>query len=341
MSLPVILDKYRSEVNAELKTVLADHSLVLYDMMRYHLGWIDSQGKPTQNNAGKALRPSLCLFSCEAVGGKYQPALPAAAALELVHNFSLIHDDIQDNDRERRHRPTVWAIWGQPQAINAGNAMRNLASIALLRLRQNGIPADKQMHVGQRLDDVSLRLIEGQYLDISFEDRFDITTADYLKMINGKTGALISGSMEIGAYLGTSNVKYIQEFKEIGRNLGLAFQIRDDILGIWGKEEEVGKPAGSDIRRHKKSFPVVFALEHAPEFARKELVSIYRNNNMEERLVKRVLDIFNSVNTCQEAQKLVEQYSADSWEAFKKLQLPEQIESDMEDMVQFLTARNY
>ena len=126
--------------------MLAERQSPLYDMMRYHLGWIDAQGRPLPGSAGKALRPTLCLLACEAVGGTYHRALPAAAAVELVHNFSLIHDDIQDDDRERRHRPTVWSIWGKPQAINAGTAMRVLASLALSRLSERGVSGEKQLH---------------------------------------------------------------------------------------------------------------------------------------------------------------------------------------------------
>ena len=127
MSLPVILEKYRSDVDRELKTIIEARPTPLYDMMRYHFGWIDQTGKPVQNDSGKALRSALCLFCYEALGGDYRQALPAAAALELVHNFSLIHDDIQDNDRERRHRLTVWAVYGQAQAINASAGLSGLS----------------------------------------------------------------------------------------------------------------------------------------------------------------------------------------------------------------------
>ncbi len=294
MKLPGILEKYRSEVDAEIKAVLNSRQMPLYDMMRYHFGWIDDKGNPVQNNAGKALRPALCLFSCEAVGGNYRKALPAAAALELVHNFSLIHDDIQDDDKERRHRPTVWAIWGKPQAINAGTAMRILANTALARFQGDGISLQKQLVINQRLDEISLRLIEGQYLDISFENRFDIKVNDYLTMIEGKTASLISGSMEIGAFLGTDNEASIRSFREIGKNLGLAFQIKDDILGIWGNQEETGKPSGNDIRRRKKSFPVVYALENVNGNLRKELIAIYQNGAMDEESVDQVLEIFDT-----------------------------------------------
>ncbi len=341
MSLPVILETYRSEVDAEIKAIIDARDSRLYDMMRYHLGWIDDKGNPVKNNSGKALRPALCLFSCEAVSGDYHSALPAAAALELIHNFSLIHDDIQDDDRERRHRPTVWAIWGKPQAINAGTAMRILANLAVSRIQSNGVTLQKQLHVNQRLDEISLRLIEGQYLDIGYEDRFDIKVQDYLTMISGKTSALISGSMELGAYLGTDDTNVIKSFSRIGSNLGLAFQIRDDILGIWGNQEETGKPSGNDIRRRKKSYPVVLALENSKGATKKELISIYQNGSISDNSVNRVLEIFESVGAKNSAQKMVEKFSNAAWQEFDQLKLSASIKQRMEEIVQFLTGRTF
>ena len=277
MNLPGVFNKYRADIDAELKSVLAERQSPFYDMMRYHLGWVDEKGNVLTSSGGKALRPTLCLLACEAVGGDYRQALPAAAAIELVHNYSLIHDDIQDDDRERRHRPTVWSIWGKPQAINAGTAMRVLANLALLRLKELGVPDQKQLRAHYLIDEKCMSLIEGQYLDISYETRFDITVDDYLDMIRKKTAALIACSLELGALLGTDDEQVIESFRNIGTNLGLAFQIRDDILGIWGDEQKTGKPSCSDIRRKKKSFPVIWAFDKAQGELRTDLLNFYRN----------------------------------------------------------------
>jgi geranylgeranyl diphosphate synthase, type I len=341
MTLPVILERYRSEIEDELKAVVNSRSLPMYDMMRYHLGWTDASGNPVSNDTGKAIRPSLCLFTCQAVGGNYRQALPAAAALELVHNYSLIHDDIQDDDQERRHRSTVWAVWGKPQAINAGTAMRMLANMALLRMRRDGVPAAKQQTIGTRLDEITLDLIEGQYLDISFEKRFDIDVNDYLSMIARKTGALLAGSLEIGALIGTGDTATVGSLKEIGKELGLAFQVRDDILGIWGDQAATGKPAGGDIRRKKKSFPVVYALEHANPSARRELIGLYKNETPDSETVARVLAVFDALDTRDNAQKLVDEYSQRGLETFASLNIPAPFQSEMKELVRFLTGRNF
>jgi len=341
MSLPRILDKYRSDIEAEIKSVINSRESGLYEMMRYHLGWIDENGRPVQIGAGKAVRPALCLFSCEAAGKDYHVALPAAAALELVHNFSLIHDDIQDNDRERRHRPTVWTIWGKAQAINAGTAMRILANVALARLERDGITIDKRCRVGERLDEITLKLIEGQYLDISYEERFDITVKDYLTMIEGKTVALLAGSMEIGAMLGTDNPEMISAFRDAGHQLGLAFQIRDDILGIWGDEKETGKPAGNDIRRRKKSFPVVYGMENTSGALKHELIEIYMFSSLDEGEVSRVLEILEGCKAREAAQRMVEGYCGSAKQILHGLPISDQAKDEADELIDFLIGRAF
>lgn len=339
--LPAILEKYRVEIDTEIMSVLAERQSPLYDMMRYHFGWIDEKGNPEPGSAGKALRPTLCLLACEAVGGEYRRALPAAAAIELVHNYSLIHDDIQDDDRERRHRPTVWSIWGKPQAINAGTAMRILANIALLRLENHGVPLEKQWRIQRLLDETSLRLIEGQYLDISYESRFDITVSDYLRMIEGKTASLIACAMEVGALLGTDDEDLIESFGSIGRDMGLAFQIRDDLLGIWGNKDETGKPLASDIRHRKKTFPVVYVMEKARDGLKEELVNIYQNGALDDSAVAAVLRILEATGAQAIAQEMTQQFCQRADQTVCRLALVPSGKHDLEALVSFVVERSF
>jgi geranylgeranyl diphosphate synthase type I len=341
VKLPTVFEKYRDEINAELKLSLAGRDLPLYDMMRYHLGWIDDNGNSAGDSAGKALRPTSCLLACEAVGGDYHRALPAATAIELVHNYSLIHDDIQDDDRERRHRPTVWSIYGKPQAINVGMAMRLLANAVLLRQTEYDIPLEKQLRIQHLIDDTSLRLIEGQYLDISYENHFDITMADYLEMIEKKTAALIACSFEVGSLLGTDDEQITGHIRDIGKNLGLAFQIKDDILGIWDNAGKTGKPFGNDIRHGKKTLPIVYILEKAGDGLREELISVYRNGTINNDGVVAVLRILESVDVQLQAQKMVERYCHEALEAIDKLALVPSAKYDLEEMARFLIERNF
>lgn len=264
------LPRIENEMRAVLGTrhpLLAYH----YEMMHYHMGWADESLRPIAQAAGKRIRPLLCLMSCAAVGGDPTGALPAAAAVEILHNFSLVHDDIQDGDETRRHRPTLWALWGVPQAINVGDGMFSLAYAALVRAKENSSPDVMPDPAGdsnwahkafERFTEICICLTEGQHLDLSFEEREDVTVAEYLLMIEGKTAALIAGSLALGAQFGGAGLRKTECLYQFGHDIGMAFQIQDDILGIWGDPEVTGKPAGNDILRRKKSLPLLYGLDH-------------------------------------------------------------------------------
>jgi geranylgeranyl diphosphate synthase type I len=238
----------------------------LTGMLHYHLGWADENLQPSSGPTGKRIRSALCLLSCEASGGTWSRALPAAAALELLHNFSLIHDDIEDGDPVRRGRPTLWAVWGIPQAINAGDALYALAHLTLLRITQKGVSDSTARTAARLFSETCLRVTEGQHLDIGFEGRQQVSIDEYLAMIAGKTAALVASACELGALIGTDGLDVtgdasgIRNLRSYGYHLGMAFQMQDDILGIWGEPTATGKPAGSDLARRKKSLPILHGL---------------------------------------------------------------------------------
>jgi geranylgeranyl diphosphate synthase type I len=235
----------------------------LYGHLHYHLGWADEQLQPSEEPTGKRLRPIFCLLCCELCGGDWERALPAAAAVELLHNFSLIHDDIEDGDTTRRGRPTVWALWSMPQALNAGDALHALAHLALLRLADRGLPAETVAAAMQVFGRACLRLTQGQFLDIRFEAQESVAIQEYLEMVAGKTAALLAASCELGAMAANGEPVQREHLRDFGHHVGLAFQIEDDILGIWGDPEVTGKPAGSDIRRRKKTLPIIYGLQRS------------------------------------------------------------------------------
>ncbi len=253
------------KIEAEMRAVLAgddDQVATHYDMMRYHLGWADEQFRPDLAPAGKRLRPILCLLACAEVGGDPEQALPAAAAIELLHNFSLIHDDVEDGDERRRHRPTVWKLWGVPQAINVGDGMFTLAFAAIQRLARRGVDAATTLAALDRFTQTCLALTEGQHLDLGFETRPVVSVDEYMRMVQGKTAALTGASVAIGAQIGGASVRQQTDLLQFGQAMGLTFQIQDDILGIWGDPGVTGKAAGNDLLRRKKSLPAVHALSH-------------------------------------------------------------------------------
>ena len=263
--LPDYFTTYLPAIDAEMRRVVCPPSDAalddFYGMLRYHLGWVDADFAPARSDSGKRLRPALALLTCEAAGGDWESALPAAAAIELLHNFSLIHDDIEDGDTTRRGRATLWTIWGKPQAINAGDALFTLAHIALGGMVSRNVPPTRRLAVRERFDHACLALTQGQHLDLSFESRPRISEAEYLRMIGGKTAALVAGACAIGAIVAGSEV--VADYENFGREVGFAFQIQDDLLGIWGDPEVTGKPAGNDIRHRKKSLPIAYGLDRS------------------------------------------------------------------------------
>lgn len=241
----------------------------LRHMLAYHMGWepFDSN-KPENQTSGKRVRPLLVLLACASSGGEWRCALPAAAAVELIHNFSLIHDDIEDNSPLRRGRPTVWKLWGIPQALNAGDAMFTLAHLAVLGLEAH-LPGASVLKAARLLQETCLHLTQGQYLDISYEGCTDLTLADYWPMVSGKTAALLRASAALGALAAGNTEDRVSAYADFGRGLGLAFQALDDMLGIWGDAALTGKSAESDLVSGKKSLPVLYGLEKNGEFARR------------------------------------------------------------------------
>jgi geranylgeranyl diphosphate synthase type I len=340
-NLETIWQRFKVDLEAELKFAVGSASLPMYNMMRYHLGWIDRQGSPQTAVVGKRLRPIVCLLACQAVGGEWHQALPAAVAVELVHNFSLIHDDIQDASPERRGRATVWHIWGEPQAINVGDGMHALALSSLLRLEDGGIPHQKVVRAARILGEGSLKLCEGQYLDISYEDRLDIGIDDYLDMIGGKTAALFRCSLEIGALLGTDDESLLARLKLFGHYLGMTFQVHDDLLSMWGDERITGKPSTSDIQMKKKTLPVVYALEKAKDEDREKLWLIYQKDEIGPADAEDVLKILNRLDAQGYVQGTSDKFYHLALSELNAIPIPSSSKEELKAIAAFLLKRQY
>ncbi len=335
---PQLFDRYREGLQGALRSAVPSAD-PRYSPLRYHLGWEAAGGAPVTDASvqGKALRPTLCLFACEALGGDWRDALPAAAALELIHNFSLIHDDIQDGDTERRHRPTVWSIWGQPRALMAGNSMRALAHLSLDLMPSPGVSGRASELLTRRY----LQMIEGQYLDLTFEGRLDVSVDDYIHMVSCKTGALIQCPMELGALVAGTGQASIDAFGRCGLLLGIAFQIKDDVLGIWGDTAATGKAAGNDIWRRKKSLPIVYAFQQASPGSAEALRRIYQAREVGPSEVEEVMGVLEEVGAEDYCLAQARERAALSLQSVRGLPLSEWAASNLQSMVEFLVERDY
>ena len=240
------------------------HTRPFYEMLTYHMGWAGEGAGPEA--AGKRIRPLMVLLTVAACETEWLRAVSAAAAVELVHNFSLVHDDIQDNSEKRRGRTTVWKIWGMPMGINVGDALFVMSNQAIMDLSEH-YPAEVVLRAATVLHNTCLDLTCGQFLDISYEERHDLGVEDYWPMVSGKTAALLSACCHIGSILGGVDENTQDAYRSFGHAIGLAFQVQDDILGIWGDEAITGKSAASDLLEGKKSLPVLHGLSQGGKFA--------------------------------------------------------------------------
>ncbi len=342
VTLPDVFIRYRPVINDGLRSVLDEGRLPLYDMLRYHMGWIDEEGRPAEANAGKAVRPALCLFACEAVGGRASQALRAAVAIELIHNFSLVHDDIQDGDTHRRHRPALWYRWGHSHGVNAGDAMFVLGQQAVFRGAGDPLAPAKALEVSRILTRACAEMIEGQALDLSFEQRPSAPVRDYLTMIAKKTGALLECSLHMGALIGARDARTVEAMRAFGKGLGFLFQVRDDMLGIWGEPEKTGKPAGSDILRRKKSLPIVHALATAAGPARERLRAIYKKDApLAAGEVADVLGIMDGLGTERFCHGLAREHAEESVRELTGVELTPAARRECEELTSFLLERDF
>lgn len=330
---PLALAAARSLVDTALRSAISrlcpDSGLVC----GYHFGWHDARGREVASAGGKALRPALTLLSARAARANPQDALAGATAVELVHNFSLIHDDVIDRDERRRHQVTAWRVFGDARAILAGDALLSLACQVLL---ESSSP--HRLEALQRLTQAATELIRGQQADLSFERLPDVSIAECMEMVAGKTSALISCSTAMGAVLVGAPALLVEGLTSYGRHLGLAFQGVDDLLGIWGQPATTGKPIGSDLRRKKKTLPVVFTLCGEDPY-REELRQILSGEVMSDGDVAHASELLERSGARQWVNDLVERETVLSLRALEALPIPGNVRAELEEIAQFVAMR--
>lgn len=310
----------RTQIRAEMQAVFPQHDALVaefYGMQEYHLGWRNRELATEYADPGKLLRPIMTLLAAQIVGGDVRHAMPLAAGIQLLHDFSLIHDDIQDNSDLRRGRQTVWSIWGMAQGINAGDGMFVLAHMAIQRMHDVGVPAERVLEIMRRFDRAILQICEGQHLDMKFEGDCTISQSAYLAMVTRKTAVLVASCGELGALAGGSSESDAQALAEFGLHLGIAFQMQDDILGIWGDPAVTGKPLAADLARRKLSLPVIHALAHEPVAG--VLHQLYNTPVGDDRLIDDAIAAMNQSGAEQAVTELVEQHYQYAYAALSRV----------------------
>lgn len=334
-TVPSALLRARDLLGPALRESLEGLSPEIRRVVGYHLGFVDAEGRPSTGDGGKAVRPALAFLSAEAVGSPAEVALPGAVAVELVHNFSLLHDDVMDHDLERRHRPTAWALFGVGEAIVTGDALMVLAQDLLM----DGSSAERS-GAARALGRATAAMIAGQAEDLSFESRLDVSIEECVQMTTHKTGALLSCAASIGAILAGADERRVGALADFGRHLGLAFQAIDDFLGIWGHPEVTGKPVASDLRAHKKTLPVVIALASAGA-DRDELFQLLSNGSLSEETLELAVELIERCGGKDGTQGEAERRLELALASLHRVPLEPAARGDLEEIAAFVTARDF
>ena len=275
----------------ELRTVFESREGFLYDVLRYHMGWVDQQGQPQSGSSPLNFQSALALASCDALGGDYRNALPVAASVDLIFNFTLVHGDVQAGRAEPGDRPSIWWVWGPAQAINVGDGLHALGRNTIMRLAQRGIPPERVLPAVTSLDKSCLALCEGQYMDLEFQDQLMVTNAAYHNMIGRKTGALAGCATELGAIAAGSDAERCTAFQKMGYSLGMAWQISLDIADLWGSRAD--GMTSSNMLNKKKSLPLIYALENSSLADKRALGNIYMKRVLQPEDIAQVIGILD------------------------------------------------
>ena len=335
---PEAFSRYRSIIQTELRRAIDRYQGCVFGTQRYYMGWETKSGQAIDSPGGKRLRPTLTLLAAEATGGTVDRALPIAIALEYVHNFSLIHDDLEDRDRFRHHRPTIWVVWGDAAAIISGNAMLKVADGAAKDLVNRGVSPQLAARLQHQLVKAYLTMMEGQFLDLWYENEPDVSISQYFDMVARKTGALIEAAMRLGSGAASADSERVNAMSEIGKEIGKVFQVRDDILGIWGGAS-TGKPVGADIARRKKALPAIHALNNTKRAAKRKLDAIYRLPPSDDIPVEDVLEIMDDTGTRGYCQRVCETHWNNAQAKLRHVSIPENYREDLNEIGTYLLER--
>lgn len=334
--LPRFFDRFRPELETELRRSVGDRKSPLYDMLRYHMDWVDEMGMPQLHPTGERVHGTLCLLSAEAIGCPYTRALPAAVAVELLHGFSQIHQDIRHGTPARGHRPAVWWAWGHAQGINAGDGMYALARLAAMEMERRGVPPETVLRAVVALDRCCLELCDLQFLEIDLEVGAHRSVQEYLRILEGTSGALMGCAAELGALAGGRQDLAVEALRLFGRKAGVAFHIRRELDALWG-EAPAGESHVIDILDGGRSLPVLFALATATAGDRERLDAISRRQSaIDATEIEELLSLFERVGARRYAQDAAERHLSEALDALCGSGIDSPALSELEGVARYL-----
>ena len=305
MTLQTILNRYGNKIEEDLRSIIIGNDIPLYNMMAYHMGWLNEQGDEVNvDTYGNRIYPSLCLLACEAFGGSTENALSSASSIELIKNFIQIHLDIQDGIPYRNNRPTLWWVWGPAQSINAGDGMHALARLALLSQKEKGFPAEQVLRSVSVLDNTCLTICEGEYLDLTYRERVDVSQDAYLKMVEMKSASFMVCALRLGALAASASDNQIEAIARFGLKLGVAAQIKDDINDLWAIHDE--SFLAGEVLNKKKSLPIIFALKNATGLEKRALGDVYFKRVMEPEDIKKLIAVLEALGAKEFSEQMID-----------------------------------
>jgi geranylgeranyl diphosphate synthase type I len=316
------LDQYGQGLERELKALFSAREGFLYSLLRYQLGWTDQQGNPETRPFRASFQSLIASAVCDALTEDFEKSLPLTAGVELLHNFALVHGDVQASRVDAQSRPSIWWVWGPSQAINAGDGFHALARVAAMRMLDVGFSSETVLQATEMLDRTCLSMCEGQYADLGFQDRLLVTTGEYDDMIARKTGSLAGCSAAGGAISAGADSNTVAQFRDAGVKLGMAWQITQDLADFWGAQGD-GVTA-SNVLNKKKSLPLIYTLEHCNLAARREIGAAYSKRVLDPADIARVVDIMDEVGARGYCQQRAESLVAESLKSVGEENVPEQ-----------------
>ena len=339
MSRPGVLDRISPVVESGLKSFMADRTLPLYTMMAYQLGWVDGNGTATAPADRDRIRGSLCTLSALACGGGDEAAAAHATAVELIHNYSLIHTDIQEGNPDRSGRPALWSVWGPAQGINAGDGMHALARLSLFGLRQTGAAPEDVALALRHLDSATLELCAGAYLDTVFQEQLMVERDEYMTMSRSIGGALVGGAMQLGALAaGVREGPAVEALGRFGVGLGTAFRLAEDYAAFWGAQGRDETTQGRLLAK-KKTFPVVHALAEGSGATKREIGRAYMQRVLGPDHITRITELLEETGSREFTQRLIDDTLSDAKAELDEAGLPQEERADIEAVADYAVAQ--